>query len=548
VTARSLTARAATGLAAGCIGAGTILVLITVARTSITFDEPYFYSYGRRILFAGTFERPDPIDYSKLPVSALNALPEWVFARTRFKETGAGVLLQRWFDVREAAYITEHLALYAGRLVTVGFYTALCCLVFAWGCEIYGPSAALAATALFAFLPTALGHAGLVTADAAATCAIFAAVYAVARSLLAPSLGATLVAGLALGLAQLVKYTAVELAPIAVVMLLIRTATADRSASRWQTLRSGGMSLTAAALVAVAVVNLGFAFQGTGVRIVDLPCHSRACQSLRALLGNLPIPLPYEYLNGLDLVIFLDESGIGGGNIYLLGEINRDGFWSYYVVATLLKTPLAFLALLVFRPWRRQRLYYDFVLLTPVLWFFVHLSFFFRTQLGLRFFLPAFPFLALLAAGNWDSGRRPPLRLTASAILGLYVATMLLQCPRYLSYFNVLIGPRLNAYRYLADSNLDWGQDLFALWGWERAHRSQRYALEPYFPTEGLIVVRANDFIGINDPDAYAWLRKRAAPIAAIGDSYLVFDVPETARDEMRSPPTGSGNQAQAGH
>ena len=110
-------------------------------------------------------------------------------------------------------------------------------------------------------------------------------------------------------------------------------------------------------------------------------------------------------------------------------------------------------------------------------------------------------------------------------ILGLYVLTTVLQAPRYLSYFNVLIGRRLNAYRYLADSNLDWGQDLFALWAWERRHAGQLYVLEPYFPARGLVIVRANDFLGINDADAYAWLRELAPPVAAIGDSYLVFDL-----------------------
>src|SRR3990172_5224427 len=144
------------------------------------------------------------------------------------------------------------------------------------------------------------------------------------------------------------------------------------------------------------------------------------------------------------------------------------------------------------------------MLLVPVLWLFVHLSFFFRTQLGLRFFLPAFPFLALLASANWKADRRQHLRLAASTILGFYVLGTICQCPRYLSYFNCLIGRRLNAYHYLADSNLDWGQDLFALWAWERAHAGQHYTLEPYFPAQGLVIVRANDFLGINDPEAYA--------------------------------------------
>ncbi len=511
--------------AAVCLALGTLLVVITVVRTSITVDEPYFYSYGRRILFAGTFARPDPIDASKLPVSALNALPEWMAAGIGVEATGARTFLQRWLDPQVAAYIADNLWLYAGRLIGIGFYLALCWLVFAWGCQIYGPSGGLAAMVLTAFLPMILGHAGLVTVDVAATCTMFAAVYAFARAFAAPALRTRLIAGCALGGALLVKYTAVELVPIVTVILLIRTAAAGCRAARREILRKGVTSLLIASAVAIAVVNLAFAFQPGWTRLRDLPRRSRTCQGLVGRFGDVPIPLPYEYLNGLDLVISQDQSGTGGGNVYLLGARNRDGFGSYFAIATLLKTPLIFLVLLLARPWRRARIYDDLVLLAPVLWLFVHFSFVLRTQLGLRYVLPAFPFMALLAAGNWDLKRRRALRSLASGALCLCVAAVVLQCPRYLAYFNMLIGRRVNAYRYLADSNVDWGQDLFALWEWERAHADQQYALEPYFPADGLVIVRVNDFLGINDEAAYAWLRGHALPTGVIGDSYLMFEV-----------------------
>lgn len=522
----SLSQRAANHWAVVCVGVGVVLVFITVARTSLTVDEPYYYSYGRRIVFAGAFARPNLIDDSKLPVSALNVLPEWMGVWIGIDGTRARTLVQRWFVAREAAYIGENLPLYAGRLVTVGFYVALCWLVFVWGCEIYGPSAGLAATSLIAFLPTMLGHAGLITVDVAAACTMFAAVYAWVRCVLRPSLRTTLIAGLALGLAQLVKFTAVELFPIAFIILVLRLMTVERGTSRRAALRTGLMSFVAVVAVAVLVVNAGFAFQGSGVRLADLPCHSGACQAARGLLGGVPLPFPYEYLNGLDLVIYYDHTRIPGGPVYLLGQLNRDGFPSYYAIATLLKTPLPFLFLLLLRPWRRDRLFADLTLSIPVIWLFVHLSFFFKTQLGLRYFLPAVPFLAVLAAGNWDRSRSPRLRMAATAVLALYVTSVVLQCPRYLGYFNVLIGARSNAYQYLADSNLDWGQDSFALWAWERAHQGQAYALEPYFPARGLVIVRVNDYLGIIGPEAYEWLRNSGAPVVeTIGDSYLVFDV-----------------------
>jgi hypothetical protein len=516
----------ATAGAVICVAVGTVLIVLTVMWTSITVDEPYFYSYGRRILFAGSFARPDPIDNSKLPVSALNVLPEWIAARTGIEAKVFTTLLQHCLMPRLAAYMASNLTLYAGRVMNISFYAVLCWLVFAWGCRIYGSSGALATTVLTAFLPMILGHTGLVTVDVAATCTIFGAVYAFVSAFESPSVRARLVAGIALGLALLVKYTAVELVPMVTVILLVQVAAGSHQGGRWGMLRAGVLSVLIASAVAIAVVNLGFAFQRSWTRLADLPCRSRPFHSLRDVAGNVPLPVPYEYLNGLDLVISQDQSGTGRGSVYLLGALSLEGFASYYLVATLLKTPLIFLALLLVRPWYRRRLRDDIALAVPALWLFIHLSFFFHTQLGLRYFLPAFPFMALLAGSNWDRTRHRCLQWAASGALCLYVLTNALQCPSYLAYFNVLIGKPINAYRYLADSNLDWGQDQFALWAWEQDHAGQAYALEPYFPAKGLVIVRANDFIGINDPQGYAWLRERAAPTGLIGDSYLIFNVP----------------------
>ena len=44
-----------------------------------------------------------------------------------------------------------------------------------------------------------------------------------------------------------------------------------------------------------------------------------------------------------------------------------------------------------------------------------------------------------------------------------YLASSALIHPHYLAYFNELIGGPKNGYKYLTDSNLDWGQDLPSL-------------------------------------------------------------------------------------
>jgi 4-amino-4-deoxy-L-arabinose transferase-like glycosyltransferase len=477
------------------------------------------------VLFEGNFARPDLIDNSKLPVSALNVLPEWALRPVGLAPTIDPAWLRPLYWPEEAAYVAEHATLYAGRLMTLAFYVVLCWLVFRAGMSLYGPRGAVAATALVAFLPTLLGHAALVTVDAAATCTLFAAGWTLARCCERPQWRTAAAAGLAVGAAMLVKYTVFDLIPVTGALVAVRLLTAGPAESRGALLARVGLALAGALVVAVLVVNLGFGFQGTGGSLRDLACRSSGMQHLRSLLGGTPIPLPAEYLNGLDLVTWQDQSNAGGGHVYLLGHLQETGFPSYYLVTMLVKTPLPFLLLCLARPWRRTRRYWDLALLIPPVVLFVHLSFFFNTQIGLRYLLPAFPFLGLLAAANWDDERGPTARRVASGLLAVYVLGSILAVPRYLAYFNVLIGDRSNAWRVLADSNVDWGQDSFALWAWERAHAGESYVVQPYFPARGRVIVSVNDYLGVFDPNAYRWLRQGHTPVATIGDAWLLFDI-----------------------
>ena len=521
---------------------GTALISITILRTSLTDDEPYCYDYGRRIVFEGRFDRRVAIDDSKLPVLALNALPERIGTALGFDRSAVDPLLHRLpLTAREREYIHTNLPIYAGRTVTIGCYLIVCLLVFCWGMEVYGPAGALGATVLIAFLPTLIGHAGLVTTDAAATCTIFAAVYALTRCYWDPTIERALVAGVACGVALLVKYSAIDLAPIAALLIVARTVAVEPMESRR---RAAQASVTSSAIVVVAAIvtiSVGFGLQHPITRLSDLSCESRSLLQLRQWVGTVPLPLPREFLTGLDRVLLHDQGRSGGGLVYLLGTLTAHGRPSYYLVATLLKTPVPFLALVLIRPWRRHRRYSDWAWLIAVAVFAAHMSFSLQSQVGLRYLLPAFPFLAMLAGAAWDHGRTRRWRQLATVLAGLCVIDATANCPRYLSYFNQLIGTRQNAYRYLADSNLDWDQGRFALWRWE-AQQTRPYVLEPkYVPRAGLVAVRATEFVGVFDPETYRWLRDavengQARLVMTVGDAFLVFDVASSVETGNSSP------------
>src|SRR5205823_15135141 len=67
--------------------------------------------------------------------------------------------------------------------------------------------------------------------------------------------------------------------------------------------------------------------------------------------------------------------------------------------------------------------------------------------------------------------------IVAALALGLALET-LAAWPNYLAFFNLPSGGARGGIKLLADSNLDWGQDLIALANWRKAHNDK-----PLYPS-----------------------------------------------------------------
>jgi len=152
-----------------------------------------------------------------------------------------------------------------------------------------------------------------------------------------------------------------------------------------------------------------------------------------------------------------------GHPAYLFGEWRHHGWWYYLPVAIALKTPLPLLLLagaagiiLAMRGIETR-----FVVLAPLLAATVYLALAMSggVSLGIRYLLPAAPMVtvSVVAILNDQLRRR---RWAAWALLGWLALTTMRARPFYIEYFNELAGGTENGYRYLVDSNYDWGQDL----------------------------------------------------------------------------------------
>jgi hypothetical protein len=127
-----------------------------------------------------------------------------------------------------------------------------------------------------------------------------------------------------------------------------------------------------------------------------------------------------------------------------------------------------------------------------------------------------------------------------AALLAWYAGSTLSYHPHYIAYFNELIGRRVDAYRYLADSNLDWEDHGHFIARFLARHPEMAIAVEPAGPRAGYILVGANQLVGIYGPERYRWLRDNFTPVAHVAYSHLLFYVPPERLLPTPAPPPPS--------
>jgi hypothetical protein len=443
-------------------------------------------------------------------------------------------------------------------------------LLFAFARRAFGSDAAGAATALFLLSPTLLAHGSLATLDAGCMLASFAALLAFGAALEGASPLRWALAGVAWGAALAIKFTAGLLLPAFVLLLAIRHSASLRG-RRFGPLARDGLRLAACAGLALLVVNLAMGFSGS-FRRLDAYLRVQAdgsraslfqsdlCRSLqRRLPGFLPVPLPEAYLLGFDAQTRDVETGEGGAT-YLRGRWSETGWWTYDLVALAVKEPVAPLLLMAAGAAALRRSgaprAAQWLIAAPLGVLLLAFGASRRLDIGVRYLLPAFPLLYLLTAAAlawlWPRRRRLAHALAALAV-GWGATLAVLASPDHLAWFNRLAGGPAAGPRWLLDSNLDWGQDLYRVGRWIRAESIRepigllyfghvdpalydiRHFPVPDHPVQGLLAVSVNFLEGqpyvITDasgrmlpvrPDHLAWLRARE-PVRRLG-SILVFD------------------------
>ncbi|HUG53222.1 MAG TPA: glycosyltransferase family 39 protein [Vicinamibacteria bacterium] len=487
------------------------LLVTSSLHKRLVYDEYDNLSYGHRFLSKGPGVSPEG---QRMPVLVLNAvacLPDGCELAAVNADEG------------------ERLGVRAGSMV---FALGLAALIAAWAARLFGPVAGLAALWLAVFDPTLLAHGKQVTSDVAVAALMTAAVYAFWRWREAGQTGWLAAATLATAAALLSKLTALLLLPIFGGLLAVEAIHAWRAGRRptAASVARGIALAAAAALTVLFLVNAAYGFRGTLRLAGSHAWKSRLFQE--HVRAPVPIPLPRVFVQSLDYSSYLQENPeLARGYNYLLGELNRDGRWYAFPLMVLLKTPLALLVLAAMglRAPRPSGLVP--LLAIPFAAVMLVFSLAVDPQLGIRYVLPALPFLTLAAArgASFLDGRR---RWVVPVLLGWQAVSVLSYTPHYVPYFNELIGRRVNAYRYLADSNLDWEDHRYWIAAFQRRHPERHVQVDPPGPRRGWILVGANDLVGIFEPERYRWLREGYSPVAHVAYAHLLFHVSGTPQQD----------------
>jgi tetratricopeptide (TPR) repeat protein len=370
--------------------------------------------------------------------------------------------------------------LFRTRIAAATLTLLLALLVFLATKEMFGKGPAFIALALLAFDPNLLAHGALVTTDVAFSCFMFATIYAFYRHVKAPSVWRLVIVGLAAGLALAVKHTGLlvfaMLLLLAICELVRNRNAATRGTEGYESYRKHSLKL-AASLVSICLIALAVLWSFYGFRYRARPNELQLNPTLAEYVQQLKPheawivstmaswrALPESYLYGLaDVRLTADFY-----TSYVLGKIYPHGVWFYFPVAFAIKSTLAFLALLVLAvtaiATRRFKCWPEilFLLIPPTVYFLVAVSG--GMNIGVRHILPVYVFLSVLIGGAaWSFIRQKRgWAYVVLALLLFHAVSSLRSFPTYLAYSNELWGGPSNTYKYLTDSNVDWGQQLKA--------------------------------------------------------------------------------------
>lgn len=496
-----------------------VVELVFISSEDLTADEPSHLTYGAKILNGHSYKISCTLDDSKMPVSALNALPRAVqqVLHPGLKKSDNGAS-----DTQMGRYITFLFSL-------LSLY-----VVFKWSSQLYGQTAGLFSMALTAFCPTFLAHSGLVTTDAYSVLIMLLVLYTLWKYLTTHSKKYFIFFCICVGIAQITKQTFFYLY---VFLPLFFTVYYMLNRSLFS-IRKAFFNILIFAGINLLIINAGFLFYQTFMPLKEYVFVSRmfnAVQQGLSFWGNFPVPVPSPFLLGMDSVKYFDE--IGGGfpessfpRVSIIG-FSEPGksYWFYYIVTMLFKTPVPTLFFFITAFWyifkKSNRAFFitnESVLMIPVVFFLVIMSCFNNIQSGVRHILFLYPLLYILC-GKIIPHIRTNISKAAFACGSVWLLFSVFSYGNdYIPYTNELIADKKTAYEIVGSANIDFGQGKSAALAYVKKHPEVRFAGAA--PGKGKFIIALGEYENIFGENTHTWI-EQYPPYDHVKHTYLLIDV-----------------------
>jgi hypothetical protein len=455
-----------------CLALQTVLAVDCARQWTPTHDEYWHLPIGLRMWKSGRFDddviNPPPVRlWAAIPLVLGGAKAGDIDSKLDVGDIGDafwkanGDQARGWF--------------FWGRLMIVPLATLTGLAIVVWSRSWYGERAALISVLLWMCCPTALANSAIVTHDLALAAFWTMTLLALVRFAERPTWRRAILFGVFLGLAPLTKLTGLILVPLSIVLWFeLRWRSFENTVVNGHSRRSVVLQWFVALSMSLVVINACYLFRGTGAPLGGLKLASSRLQAVQQVDGLkcLPVLLPTDFVAALDR---LSQDLERRHPVYLDGEWSDRPFVRYYAAALSYKLPISTLILVLVsltsllrpRPYSQDRRRGVFLLLAALI--LPVLASGSSNQIGIRYVLPTFPLLCVFASqsARWLRCEGVSFR---SVWMKRLVWAMLIAAPlslrfhpHHLAYFNVIAGGPLNGRWHLVDSNLDWGQDLYAL-------------------------------------------------------------------------------------
>ena len=449
-------------------------------------------------------------------------------------------------------------------MIILGFF------IFQWAYELFGAKVSLFVLSMFVLYPDIIAHGRLVTTDVAAALGFVIAAYYFHKCIEKNNLKNQIFTGLALGLAELFKFSAVILPAIFILLILIRVFINRKEQKPWLYLKELSKMLGVIFLVALGLIWLVYiplvwnTPAGIEHKLIEMNLTSDPktliLRNFLHLFENNPFTRAIgHYLLGVMLVFSRVE---GGNNTFIMGHVSDKSISWFFPVAWLIKTPITIIILfltslgfifkkIISKSLDNSNKWLISLLFVPVLVYWI-ITLKGQLDLGIRHLMPTIPFVLLLIGYllyYLFNTERKAIYISLVGVLVLFMGwSTMSNYPNFISYFNEFV-PKTDRYKYLVDSSLDWGQDLLRLKKYTDDNKIDYLKIDyfggskpsyyfPNFtewhaangPTTGWLAVSATYYqsskmvASQTGESSYSWL-DNIKPKAIIGDSILVYNI-----------------------